>query len=76
MKHTVPSDGQPPTVAFTGLAQLYGQEADEAEMSATLFTSKNCEGRTLTLTSYNMTAEGRRELKCSDLGRRREGDNG
>ena len=40
-------DGQPPTVAFTMLAQLFGPKANETEMGAAIFT-KNGEGRTLT----------------------------
>ena len=44
MKHTVLPDGQPPTVAFTLLAWLGGQKANETEMGAALFT-KNGEGR-------------------------------
>ena len=44
MKYTVLPDGQPPTVAFTVLAQLCGPKANEAEMGAALFT-KNGEGR-------------------------------
>ena len=44
VKHTVLPDGQPPTVAFTVLAQLCGPKANETEMGATLFT-KNGEGR-------------------------------
>ena len=48
VKLPVLPDGQLPTVAFSVLAQLYGQESDETEMGATLFTSKDGEGRTLT----------------------------
>ena len=44
VKHTVLPDGQPPTVAFTVLAQLCGPKANETEMGAALFT-KNGEGR-------------------------------
>ena len=44
VKHTVPPDGQPPTVAFTVLAQLCGPNANETEMGVVLFT-KNSEGR-------------------------------
>ena len=32
-------DGQPPTVAFTVLAQLCGLKANEREMCAILFTT-------------------------------------
>ena len=45
----MPPGGQPPTVAFTVLAQLCGSKANETEMNAGLFT-KGREGRTLTLT--------------------------
>ena len=44
VKHTVLPDGQPPTVAFTVVAQLCGPEANETEMGAALFT-KNSKGR-------------------------------
>ena len=44
VKHTVLPDGQPPTAAFTVLAQLCGPKANETEVDATLFT-KNGEGR-------------------------------
>ena len=44
VKHTVPPDGQPPTVACIVLTQLCGPKANETEMGATLFT-KNGEGR-------------------------------
>ena len=37
-------DGQPPTVAFTVLAQLCGPKANDTEIDAALFT-KNGEGR-------------------------------
>ena len=43
-QHTVLPDGQPPTVAFTVLAQLCDPKANETEMRAVLFT-KNGEGR-------------------------------
>ena len=43
VNHTVPPDGQPPTVAFIVLTQLFGPKANETEMGATLFT-KNGEG--------------------------------
>ena len=46
-KNTVLAAGQPPTVAFTVLAQLCGPQANETEMGAALFT-KNEDGRTLT----------------------------
>ena len=46
VKHTVLPDGQPPTVAFTVLAQLCGTKANETEMDATLFP-KNGEGKEL-----------------------------
>ena len=42
--HSVLPDGQPPTVAFTVLAQPRGPKANETEMGATLFT-KTGEGR-------------------------------
>ena len=44
VKHKVLPDCQPPTVAFTVLAQLCGPKANETEMGATLFT-KNGAGR-------------------------------
>ena len=44
VKHTALPDGQPPTVAFTGLAQLCGPKTEETAMGAALFT-KNCKGR-------------------------------
>ena len=44
----MPSDGQPLTVAFTVLAQLFGPQTKKTEMGAALFT-KVREG-TLTLT--------------------------
>ena len=44
VKHKVLRDGQPPTVAFTVLAQLCGPKANETEMGLALFT-KNGEGR-------------------------------
>ena len=44
MKHTLLQESQPPTIAFTVLAQLCGPKADETEMGAALFT-KNGEGR-------------------------------
>ena len=47
VKVTVLPDGQPPTVAFTVLAQLFHPKANEMEMGATLFT-KNGEERFLT----------------------------
>ena len=40
-------DGQPPTVAFTVHAQLWGPKPNETEMVAALIT-KNGEGKTLT----------------------------
>ena len=50
VNHTMLPDGQPPTVAFTVLAQLCGPKANETEMGdgrwamgTTLFT-KNVEG--------------------------------
>ena len=43
--HTVLRDGQPPTVAFTVLAQVCGPKAIETEMGAVLFT-KNGKGLT------------------------------
>ena len=43
VKHTVLPDCQPPTLAFTVLAQLCDPKANEAEMGAALFT-KNGEG--------------------------------
>ena len=36
LKHTVLPDGQPPTVAFTVLAQLCGPKANETEIEAIL----------------------------------------
>ena len=45
-QHTVLTDRQPPTVAFTVLAQLRGSQANETERGAALFT-KNVEGRIL-----------------------------
>ena len=44
VKHTLLPDGQPPTVAFTVLAQLCGLKANETAMGTALFT-KNGEGR-------------------------------
>ena len=44
VKHTVPPDGQPPTVAFAVLARLCGPNASETEMGATLFTKMVREG--------------------------------
>ena len=44
VKHTVLPYGQPLTVAFSVLAQLYGPKANEIEMGAALFT-RNGEGR-------------------------------
>ena len=44
VKHTVLPGGQPPTVAFTVLAQLCGPKANETEMGAALFT-KDGDGR-------------------------------
>ena len=44
VKHAVLPDGQPPTVVFTVLAQLFGPKTNETEMGAILFT-KNGEGR-------------------------------
>ena len=44
VKHTVLPDGQPPTVAFTVLAQLCVPKANETEIGAALFTKKG-EGR-------------------------------
>ena len=44
VKHTVLPDGQPPTVAFTVLAQLFGPKANGMEIGAALFT-KNGDGR-------------------------------
>ena len=49
MKHTVQPDGQPPTVAFTVLAQLCSPKANKTRMGAALFT-KNGKGRNLILT--------------------------
>ena len=46
VKHAMLPDGQPPTVAFTVLAQLRSLNDNETEMGATLFT-KNGEGRNL-----------------------------
>ena len=43
VKHPVLPDCQPPTVAFTVLAQLCGRKANETEMGAAPFT-KNGEG--------------------------------
>ena len=43
VKHAELPDGQPPTVAFTVLAQLCGPKDNEVEMDAILFT-KNGEG--------------------------------
>ena len=54
VKHTLLPDGQPPTEAFTVLAQLRDPKANEAEMGAALFT-KNDEGRTLNLTDSFLT---------------------
>ena len=36
LKHTVLPDGQPPTVAFTVVAQICGPKARETEMGAIL----------------------------------------
>ena len=47
-EHTVLPGGQPPTVAFTVLAELCCPKANETEMGAALFT-KNGEGRNHTL---------------------------
>ena len=44
VKHTVPPDGQPTTVAFTVLAQLCGPKANETEMGGAVFT-RNGEAR-------------------------------
>ena len=49
MKHTVLPDDQPPTVAFTVIAQLCGRKANEMEMDVALFTTMTREG-TLTMT--------------------------
>ena len=48
VKYTVLPDEQPPTVAFTVLAQLCDPKANETEMGAALFT-KNGEGRNFEL---------------------------
>ena len=48
VEDTVLPDGQPSTVAFTVLAQLWDPKAKETEVDAALFT-KNGEGRTLAL---------------------------
>ena len=40
------TDGQPPTVAFTVLAQLCGPESNKTDMGGALLT-KNGEGRSL-----------------------------
>ena len=44
VKHTVLPDGQPPTVAFTVLAQPRGPKANERAIGTILFI-KNGEGR-------------------------------
>ena len=44
VKHSVLRDGQPPTVAFTVLAQLCGPKANETEMDAALFGKNGEEG--------------------------------
>ena len=46
-KRTVSQTASPPTVAFTGLAQLCGQKSNEREMGAVIFV-KNSEGKSLT----------------------------
>ena len=43
VKHIALPDGQPPTVAFTVVAQLCGHKANETEMGTTIFT-ENSEG--------------------------------
>ena len=40
VKHTVLLAGQPPTVAFTVLAELCGPKANETEMGTVLFHEK------------------------------------
>ena len=54
VKHTVLSDGQPETVAFTVLAQLCFPKANEKEMGAALFT-KNGEGRNFDFSDLKRT---------------------
>ena len=44
VKDTVLPHGQPPTVAFTVVAQLCGPKAKETEMGAALFTEMAKEG--------------------------------
>ena len=51
VKRTVLLDCQPPTVAFTVLAQLCGPKANETEIDAALF-AKNGEGRSF---DYDLT---------------------
>ena len=51
VKRTLLPDGQPPTVAFTVLAQLCGPKANETEMGAALFT-KNGERRNFDFDYY------------------------
>ena len=51
VKHTVVPDGQPPTVAFTVLAQLCDPKANETDMGAILFT-KNGDRRNFDLTFF------------------------
>ena len=54
VKHTVLPDGQPPTVAFTVLAQLCDHRANKMVVMAAL-SIKNGEGRTFTL-EFDTTA--------------------
>ena len=48
VEHTVLPDGQPPTAAFTVLAQLYGLKANESEINAAIFTNM-AKGKTLSV---------------------------
>ena len=64
VKHTVLPSGQPPTAAFTVLAQLCGPKANETEMGATLFT-KNGEQRNFDFDFYLLSSHRVNEVDRS-----------